>query len=98
MLTIGLILALLGGALGITASVHIPATHSNLTLAGSIGKKELTRAVLAPYARKTFGQNNSFINHSNSLTIWLAEGRQQIVVGKQPGAPLAGIEVDWKRK
>lgn len=97
-LTVGLVFALIGAALGIGITVRIPGTHSNVTLTGSVGKKELTRNVLPPYAQKTFGQNNNVINSSNSLTVWLAQGRQQFVVGKQPGAPSIGIEFDWKRK
>ena len=97
-LTIGLILAIIGGALGISASVRIPGTHSNVTVAGSIGKKQLTKAVLPSYARKTFAGNHNFINGSSTLTIWIAQGQQQIVVGKQKGAPVAGLEIRWKRK
>lgn len=98
MLTVGLILAIIGGAASIAITVRIPATHSNATLSGSIGKKELTNKVLPRYTRRTFGQNTNFINSSNSLTIGPAQGRQQLVVGKQPGAPLAGISIDWTSK
>jgi hypothetical protein len=97
-LTLGLILALVGAAIGITLTARIPGTHSNVTLAGSIGKKELTKPVLSRYAQPTFGGNHNLINSSNSLTVWLAQGRQQFVVGKQTGAPLAGIDVRWKSK
>lgn len=97
-LTIGLVLALIGGALGISLSARIPGTHSNVTLAGSIGKKELTRSVLPLYARRTFGQNTNLINSSNSLTVGPAQGRQQFVLGRQTGAPLARIDLDWKSK
>lgn len=98
MLTVGLILGILGGAIGISLSARIPGTHSNVTLTGSIGKKELTKSVLPGYAQATFGKNTNFINSSNALTVWLAQGRQQFVVGKQPGAPAAGIEIKWKSK
>lgn len=97
-LTVGLILALIGGAIGLTLTVRVPGTHSNVTLAGSIGKKDVTRAVLSRYAQRTFGGNRNFINSSNSLTFWLAQGRQEFVVGKQTGAPLAGIDLKWKSK
>jgi hypothetical protein len=97
-LTIGLILAIIGGAAGISLTARIPGTHSNVTLAGSIGKKQLTLSVLPPYARRTFGQNHNLINSSNSLTIGPAQGRQQLVVGKQPDAPLARVDFDWKNK
>lgn len=97
-LTVGLILALIGGAIGLTLTLRVPGTHSNVTLAGSIGKKEMTRTVLPRYAQRTFGGNHNFINSSNSLTVWLAQGRQEFVVGKQPGAPLAGIDLKWKSK
>lgn len=98
MLTVGLILALIGAALGITVTAHIPATHANVTLGGSIGKKELTKSVLPPYAQRTFGENTNFVNSSNSLTIWLAQGRQQFVIGNQPGAPRLSLDVLWKNK
>jgi hypothetical protein len=97
-LTIGLILALLGAALGITISARIPGTHSNITIAGSIGKKTLTRTVLPAYARKTFGKDNNFINSSHSLVVGPAQGLQEIVLGKQPAAPVAGIAIHWKSK
>jgi hypothetical protein len=84
--------------LGIGLTIRIPGTHANLTVTGSIGKKELTRVVLPLYARRTFGDNRNLINSSNSLTIGPAQGRQQFVVGKQPSAPVAGIDVAWKRK
>ena len=98
MLTAGLILAVIGAAVGIGITVRIPGTHSNVTLTGSVGKKELTKAVLPAYARRTFGQSTNLINSSNSLVVGPAQGRQQLVVGKQAGAPLARIDVDWKRK
>jgi hypothetical protein len=97
-LTLGLILAIIGGSLGIALTVRIPGTDSNVTVTGSIGKKELTKSTLPRYAQRTFGENTNFINSSSSLTIGPAQGRQQFVVGKQPGAPLAGIDVEWKRK
>lgn len=97
-LTIGLILAILGTALGITVSARIPGTHSNVTIAGSIGKKEISRTVLPTYARETFGSNKNFINSSHSLVVGPAQGLQEIVIGKQPGAPAAGIDVRFKSK
>jgi hypothetical protein len=97
-LTLGLILALIGGSLGIALTVRVPGTQSNVTVTGSVGKKELTKDVLPRYARRTFGDNTNFINSSNSLTIGPAQGRQQFVVGEQPGAPVAGIDVEWKSK
>jgi hypothetical protein len=97
-LTVGLVLALIGAAISISITVRIPATSSNVTLAGSIGKKEFTQTVLPPYAQETFGKNNNFINSSSSLTVGPAQGRQQFVVGEQPGAPLARIEINWKNK
>jgi hypothetical protein len=97
-LTLGLIFAIIGGALGISLSARIPGTHSNVTIAGSIGKKELTDNVLPRYGRATFAGNHNFVNYSSTLTIGPAQGRQQIVVGKQKGAPMAGIAIDWKHK
>jgi hypothetical protein len=97
-LTIGLILAILGGALGITLSARIPGTHSNITISGSIGKKELTRSTLPTYARDTFGSSRNGINSSHSLVVGPAQGLQEIVLGKQRGAPVAGVDIRFKHK
>jgi hypothetical protein len=97
-LTLGLVLALISAAIGVTLTARVPGTHSNITVAGSIGRKSLTGSVLAGYAQKTFSGNHNFINGSNSLTVWLAQGRQEFIVGKQNGAPLAGIDIKWKSK
>jgi hypothetical protein len=88
----------LSAALGVSLTARVPGTHSNITIDGSIGKKALTKAALPGYVQRTFGGNTNLVNYSASLTIWIAEGRQQIVLGRQPGAPFAGVSIDWKSK
>jgi hypothetical protein len=92
-LTVGLLLSLFNGAVGIGASVRVPFTDSNVTLAGSVGKKEKAVVSLPPYAAGRLGGNQNFINQSTSLTIGPAEGTALFVVGRQPGAPVVDLRL-----
>lgn len=94
MLTVGLLLTLFNTSVGIGASVRIPFTESNLTIAGSVGKKEKAPGALPPYVHGMLGGNQNFINQSNSLTIWVAEGIVIIVLGHQEGAPAVDLHLE----
>ena len=94
-LTAGLILSLFNAAVGIGVSFRIPFTsESNVTLAGSVGKKEKAPDALPPYVHGKLGGNQNFINGSQTLTIWVAEGAVIFVVGQQPGAPLVDLHLE----
>ena len=94
-LTVGLVLSLFNTAIGIGASVRIPFTSStNITLAGSVGKKEKAPAALPSYVHGKLGDNQNFINGTQTLTIWVAEGTALFVAGNQEGAPLFDIHLE----
>ena len=93
-LTAGLLLTLFNAAVGIGVSVRMPFTEINLTIAGSVGKKEKAAEALPPYVHGRLGGNQNFVNQSNTLTIWVAEGTAMIVVGKQEGAPLVDLHLE----
>lgn len=93
-LTLGLLLSLFSTDLGIGISVRVPFTDANVTLAGSVGKKEHASDALPAYVRGRLGSNQDFINQSNTLTIWVAEGAALIVVGRQPGAPVIDLHLE----
>ncbi len=93
-LTVGLLLSLFSAAIGVGASVRIPFTASNLTIAGSLGVKHKAPQVLPGYTRERLGGNQNFINHSSTLTIGPAEGAYLIVLGKQEGAPIVDLHIE----
>jgi hypothetical protein len=95
-LTLGLILSLLNTDIGIGISVRVPFTESNVTVAGSVGKREHASDVLPAYVRGRLGGNQNFINQSNTLTIWVAEGTALFVIGHQPGAPVIDLHIEGK--
>lgn len=93
-LTVGLLLSLFNSDIGIGVSVRIPFTQSNITVAGSVGKKEKVTEVLPVYLRDRLGGNQNFINQSTTLTIGPAEGTGLFVVGQQDGAPVVDLHID----
>lgn len=94
-LTLGLILTLFNAAIGIGVSVRVPFTSStNVTLAGSVGKKEKAPDALPVYVHGKLGDNRNFINGSQTLTIWVAEGTVIFVAGQQEGAPLIDLHLE----
>jgi hypothetical protein len=95
-LTVGLVLSLFSAAVGIGASVRIPFTSSNLTVAGSVGKKEKAVDALPGYVRGKLGGNQNLINQSNTLTIWVAEGTAIILLGQQEGAPAVDLHLELR--
>jgi hypothetical protein len=92
--TVGLLLSLFNTAIGIGASIRVPFTDANLTVAGSVGKKDHAADVTPGYVHGKLGSNQDFINHSNMLTIWVAEGATLVLVGHQPGAPLVDLHLE----
>lgn len=97
-LVVGLALSLLKANLGIGISARIPFTDSNMTLAGSVGAKSLSIATLPEYVEGKFGDNENFINQSESLTIGPAEGVGLFVIGHQEGSSIFDIHIDAARK
>jgi hypothetical protein len=93
-LTLGLLLSLFNSDIGIGISLRVPFTDSNVTAAGSVGKKEHASAVLPAYARGHLGSNQDFINQSTTLTIWVAEGTALVLVARQPGSPLIDLHIE----
>jgi len=94
-LTVGLILSVFHAAVGIGVSVRVPFTSStNVTLAGSVGTRDKAPDALPQYVRGKLGANTSFINGSQTLTIWVAEGTVIFVAGQQAGAPLVDLHLE----
>lgn len=93
-LTVGLLLSIFNAAIGIGVSLRVPFTSSNLTLAGSVGQKSKAPDALPPYVHGRLGGNQNFINQSNTLTIWVAEGTVILVLGQQEGAPLIDLHLE----
>lgn len=96
-LIFGLILAFIGIGVGGGVSIRVPFTEANLSVGGSIGKKEVVQTALPNYLQNKVADNNSFFNQSHTVTIWLAEGMGIIVLGNQPEAPLVDLNVNLKR-
>jgi hypothetical protein len=88
------LLSLFNTDIGIGISVRVPLTDSNVTVAGSVGKKDRASDVLPGYVRGRLGSNQDFINQSNTLTIWVAEGTALVVIGRQPGAPVIDLHLE----
>ena len=86
-ITVGILLSLFNAGVGIGASVRIPFTQSNLTVAASLGAKSKTTEELPSYAEGRLGGNQNFFNNSTTMTIGPAEGATLIVIGRQDGAP-----------
>lgn len=95
-LTAGLLLTLFNSDLGLGITVRIPFTTANVTMAGSVGKKEKALEALPVYVRDKVASNDDFINQSNTLTIWVAEGASVVVVGHQPGAPPVELHLELR--
>ncbi|HKW71647.1 MAG TPA: hypothetical protein VJQ08_02325 [Candidatus Dormibacteraeota bacterium] len=93
-LTAGLILSLFNADVGIGVSARIPLTDSNVTLAGSVGKKDRAPDALPPYLHGKLGGNQNFVNQSTTLTIWVAEGTAIFVIGRQEGAPWVDLHLE----
>jgi hypothetical protein len=95
-----ILVILLGGALslfnavfGLGASVGVPFTQSNVTVAGSIGTKEKIADGLPNYTQGRLAGNQNFINNSTTVTVGPAEGAAVFVIGKQDGAPAVDLRI-----
>jgi hypothetical protein len=95
-----ILVILLGGALslfnavfGLGASVGVPFTQSNVTVAGSIGTKEKIADGLPNYTQGRLAGNQNFINNSTTVTVGPAEGVAVFVIGKQDGAPAIDLRI-----
>jgi hypothetical protein len=97
-LVVGIILAIFSTNLGIGVSVRVPFTESNLSVAGSVGSKEMAIETLPNYVEQKVANNNNFLNQSITLTIWSAEGVSLLVLGKQEGAPVVDVHLDAERR
>lgn len=96
-LIFGLGLSVFSSALGGGCSVRIPLTEANISMAGSVGSKERSRKALPDYLEDKIGSQRGFINSSNSLGIWVAEGTGIIYVGRTPEAPWIDFNIDLSR-
>ena len=95
-LTLGLLLSVFNTAVGLGISVRVPFTGSNLSLAGTVGDKGKAPDVLPAYLKGKLADNHNFINQSNTLTIWTAEGTAIVVLGHQEGAPVVDLHLEAK--
>jgi len=95
-LTVGILLSLFSLVVGVGASVRIPFTESNLTVAGSLGAKDKALDALPDYAQGRLGKNQNFFNNSTTMTIGPAEGTGLIIIGKQDGAPPIDLHIDLR--
>ena len=92
-LTVGILLSLFNTGVGVGVSVRIPFTHSNLTVAASIGAKDKTVGSLPGYTEGRLGGNQNFFNNSTTMTIGPAEGAALVIVGKQDDAPAVDLHL-----
>jgi hypothetical protein len=90
---VGGLLSLFGSVFGLGLSIGIPATQSNVTVAGSIGTKTRISEGLPSYVRERLAGNQNFINQSGTLTVGPAEGAAIFVVGGQEGAPAIDLYI-----
>jgi hypothetical protein len=93
-LTVGIVLSLFNVGIGIGASVRIPLTESNLTVAGVVGAKGKAVAAFPSYTDGRLGGNQNFFNNSTTMTIGPAEGAALVIIGKQDDAPVIDLHLD----
>ena len=93
MLTVGILLSLFNADVGIGASVRIPFTESNVTIAGVLGAKSKAVDALPTYTKDRLGGNQNFFNNSTTLTIGPAEGAGMFVICRQNGAPAIDLHL-----
>ncbi len=94
MLTVGILLSLFNVGIGIGASVRIPLTESNLTIAGVVGAKGKAVAAFPGYTDGRLGGNQNLFNNSTTMTIGPAEGAALVIIGKQDDAPAIDLHLD----
>ena len=92
-LTVGIVLSLFNAGVGVGVSLRIPFTHSNLTVAGTIGAKDKAVGSLPAYTEGRLGGNQNFFNNSTTMTIGPAEGAALVIIGKQDDAPAIDLHL-----
>jgi hypothetical protein len=92
-LTVGIVLSLFNAGVGIGVSIRVPFTHSNLTVAASLGAKNKTADELPNYTDGRLGGNQNLFNNSTTMTIGPAEGAALIIVGRQDDAPAIDLHL-----
>lgn len=95
-LIVGILMSLFSLVLGVGASVRIPLTHSNITVAGSIGSKDKAVGALPEYTQGRLGKNQNLFNYSTTMTIGPAEGTWIVILGQQDGAPGIDLHLDLR--
>ena len=90
---LGLIFAALGVGIGGGCSMRVPLTDANISVGGAIGKKEAVQQALPNYLQNRVADNSNFVNHTGSLTVWVAQGMDVVVIGKQPEAPVIDLNI-----
>jgi len=93
-LTVGIVLSLFNVGIGLGASVRIPFTESNLTIAGVVGAKSKAVSAMPTYTDGRLGGNQNFFNNSTTMTIGPAEGAALVIIGKQDGVPALDLHLD----
>lgn len=91
-LTFGIIFALINISVGVGASLRIPFTQANFSIGGSLGNKTTVKQALPNYLSSKIADNEAFFNQSHTLTLWLAEGIGILIIGDQPGTPVADLK------
>jgi len=92
-LIVGILLSLFNANVGLGASVRVPFTSSNLTVAGSIGAKDKAAGALPDYTAGRLGGNQNLFNNSTTMTIGPAEGTALVILGRQGGAPAIDLHL-----
>lgn len=95
-LIFGIIFALIGITVGLGFTLKIPTTEINISFGGSIGRKEAVHQILPDYLNSRIADDKTFINSTNTATIWIAEELGFCVIGYQPEAPSADISLILK--
>lgn len=95
-LTVGILLSIFNVGIGIGASVRIPFTESNLTIAGVVGAKSKAVAAMPSYTYGRLGGNQNFFNNSTTMTIGPAEGAALVIIGRQDDVPAIDLHLDLR--
>ena len=66
----------------------------NITLAGTVGAKDKAPDALPPYVHGRLANNGDFVNGTQTLTVWVAEGTVIFVIGHQEGAPVIDLHLE----
>lgn len=86
--------AVLSVAAGLSCSVRVPLTESNVSVGGSVGDSKLTEGVLADYLQPRVADDDHFANGTNKWHLWKLGAMSVSVTGEQPEAPLIDLHLD----